>query len=83
MHLDPWTLYEYVICPYFQHFLHCETPGFIFALQTIAIKLLTLKHLLIKPFALVLLCIFQMSMSDLEDILIALGREVIKMLLKI
>ena len=72
MYLDSWTLHECIACPHFQHFLHYRIPRFIFALQTIVIKLSTIKHLLIKPFTLVPLYVSQMSshmiaMSDLED----------------
>ena len=48
MHLELWTLYERVLCSYFQQFLHYRTPGFIFTLQIVAMWLPTLKHLFVK-----------------------------------
>ena len=86
-HFDLWTLYDYILCPHFQHFLYCGTLEFLSTSQIIAIKLLKLKYLLINPLALELLCKSQMSshmmvISDFGDILIILGLEASEMLLK-
>ena len=88
IHLDPWILYVNIAYLHFKQFLHYKISRFIFVLQTIVIKLPTLKHLLISPFALLPLCVFQissqmMAMSNFGNILITLGLEAINMLLKI
>jgi len=86
MYLNPWILHINVTCSHFQQFLHCRTPRFIFAPWTVEIKLPTLKHLLISLFALLSLCVFQISsqmMSNFGDILIILGLEAINILLNI
>ena len=62
-YLDSWILHENVACSHFQQFLHCGTPGFILASLIIAIYLLTLKHWLINPLALLLLWTSQISIQ--------------------
>jgi len=64
------------------NFLYYRILEFMFALQIVAIKLLTLKHLLINSLALEPLCESQMVMSNFGDILIILGLEVSEILLK-
>jgi len=56
-HLDPWIQHTPAECLHFQQFLHCGTPGFIFALCTVAIKLPTLNYLLMTDFSIELFCV--------------------------
>ena len=86
-HLAPWILHENVECPHFQQFLHWGTPGFMLAPQMVAMKLPTLKHLLISIFVLEPLWTSQISnqtiaMSDFGDTLITLSFDAREMLLK-
>jgi len=67
--------------PYFQQFLYCRTPGFILALQMVAMKLTTLNLQLIRPLALDLLYTSHMSiqimaMSNFGETLTILGLEI-------
>ena len=85
-HLAPWMWQTPAMWPHFQQFLHCRTSRFIFALCTVAIKLLTLKHLLMIFFVLEPFCMSQMSIqimaiSDFGETFIILGLEVRTMLL--
>ena len=79
-HFASWIQQTPAVWPHFQQFLHCSTPGFMLAPQTVAIKLPTLNRLLMFFFALKLLCKSQiliqiMDMSDLEETLMIWGLE--------
>ena len=85
-HLDLCIWQTPAVWSYFQQFLHCGIPGFIFVLWAVAMKLLMLNLQLMTFLALVLFCISQMlihmmAMLDLGDILIMHGLEVRTMLL--
>ena len=87
-YLDPWILYENVVCSYFQQFLHCETPEFILAPLIVTIYLPMLKHRLINSLALLLLWMSQIliqmiDISDFSDTLMTCGLKTRVMLLKI
>ena len=86
-YLAPWILQENVMWPHFQQFLHCGTPGFMLAPLIVAMKLPTLKHLLINILVFLLLWTFQISiqtmdMSDLGETLMTLSFDAREMLLK-
>ena len=88
MHLAPWILQTPAKCSHFQQFLHYNTPGFIFAPWTVAMKLPILNHLLMRLLVLEPLWEFYiliqiMDMSDLGDTLIILGFETRMILLNI
>ena len=88
MYLDSWILYKNIVCPHFQQFLHCGTPGFMLAPLIVVIYLPMLKHWLIKLLALLPLWMSQMSiqmidMSDFGNTLITRGLEASVMLSKI
>ena len=88
MHLAPWVQHTLAMWPYFQQFLHCGTPRFIFTPHIIAIKLPILKCLLIIVFALEPFCISHMlihtiAMSDFGKIFMIFGLDARIILLKI
>jgi len=75
------------VCSYFQQFLHCSIPGFMFAPSIVAIKFSTLNLLLIRLLAFALLWVSHMliqtmDMSDLDETLINCGFEAKTTLLK-
>ena len=61
IHLEPWIQQDIVTCPYHQQFLHWGTPEFMLAPRMVAIYFSMLKHLLIKPLALLPLWTFYIS----------------------
>ena len=88
MHLDLWIWQTPAEWPYFQQFLHWETPEFMLVPLTVVITLSILKHLLIIFLALLLFWVFHMSiqmiaMSDLGETLIMCGFDVRMISLKI
>ena len=88
IYFAPWMRHEKVEWPYFQQFLHWETPRFMLAFLIIVMLLPTLKHLLISSFVFWPLCTSQisnqtMAMSDLGEILMILGLDAREMLSKI
>ena len=85
-HLDPYIRQTPAVWPHFQQFLYCGTPGFIFAPQTVVMKLPMLNLQLITFLALVSFCVPQMSihmmaMSYLGDTLMMCDLEARTMLL--
>ena len=86
-HFDSCAWHENVTCSHFQQFLYWEMPGFIFAPQIIAMWFPMLKHLLMSPFALLLLWTSQISnyiitISNLGNTLIILSFKTTVILLK-
>ena len=86
-YFDPWILQEKVECSHLQQFLHWGTPGLALVPLIVAMNDLTLKYLLIKSLAFVLLCtshisIHTMAMSDFGETLMTLGFDTRVTLLK-